>query len=79
MTLNEIFDLYPEDEFLKADGFDDAVIGIEPNSMVLIYNREKMIEILMEQDLTYEDAIEYLEFNTWNAYVGKKTPLYIHI
>jgi len=36
-----------------------------------------MIEVLMEQDLSYEDSVEYLEFNTWNAYVGEKTPLYI--
>jgi len=79
MTLDHILDLYPEEEFLKADGFDDAVIGVEPNNMILIYNREKMIQILMEQNLSTEDSIEYLETKIWGEYFGKKTPLYIHI
>ncbi len=80
MTLNEIIELYPEDDFLKADGFDDAVIGLEFNTMRLVYDKNKMIDILVENEsLDYEDAVEYLEFNTWCAYVGEKTPIYIEI
>jgi hypothetical protein len=26
--------------------------------------------------MTPIEAIEYLEFNTWNAYVGPNTPIY---
>jgi len=78
MTLEEIFERYPEDEFLKADGFDRAVIGIEPNSMVLVYDRQIMIDILItDEDMSEEDAIEYLEYNVYCAYIGEKTPLYI--
>jgi hypothetical protein len=36
-----------------------------------------MIEILIIDGMSYEDAIEYLEYNTWNAYVGLHTPIYI--
>jgi hypothetical protein len=80
MTLEEIIERYPEEEFLTADGFDNAVIGIESNSMRLVYDRDKMIGILIEdEELTELDAIEYLEYNTWNAYVGEKTPLFIEI
>lgn len=80
MTLNEILKEYPEEEFLKADGFDDAVIGFEFNTMRLVYDKNKMIHILIENDgMEYEDAIEYLEFNTWSAYIGEKTPIYIEI
>ncbi len=80
MTLNEILDNYPEEEFLKADGFDDAVIGFEFNTMRLVYDKNKMIHILIENDgMDYEDAVEYLEFNTWCAYIGEKTPIYIEI
>jgi hypothetical protein len=71
--------MYPDEEFLKADGFDDAVIGVEPNSMRLVYDRDRMVEILVEEGMTYEDSIEYLEFNTFCAYVGEKTPLYIYV
>ena len=80
MTLEEIMEMFPEEEFLKADGFDSAIVGVEPNSMRLVYNRDKMIGILIEDEEMEEiDAIEYLEFNTWNAYVGEKTPIFIEI
>jgi hypothetical protein len=78
MTLEEIIEMYPEEEFLTADGFNGAIIGVEPNSMRLVYDRDKMINILIEDEEMEEiDAIEYLEFNTWNAYVGEKTPIFI--
>lgn len=79
MTLDEILDYYPEEELLKADGFDDAVIGIDPESMRLVYDRNKMFDILVKQDMSMEEAVEYLEFNTFCAYVGEKTPIYILI
>ena len=80
MTLEEIIERYPEEEFLTADGFDGAIIGVEPNSMRLIYDRDKMIGILIEDEEMEEiDAIEYMEYNTWNAYVGEKTPIFIEI
>lgn len=79
MTLQEILEFYPEEELLKADGFDDAVIGIDPESMRLVYDRNKMFDILVKQDMSMEEAVEYLEFNTFCAYVGEKTPIYILI
>jgi len=80
MNLEEIIEMFPEEEFLTADGFDGAIVGVEPNSMRLVYDRDKMIGILMtDEELTELDAIEYLEFNTWNAYVGEKTPIFIEI
>jgi len=80
MTLEEIIEMFPDEEFLKADGFDNAIIGVEPNTMRLVYNRDKMVEILIEDEKMDEiDAIEYLEYNTWNAHVGDKTPIYIEI
>jgi hypothetical protein len=80
MTLEEIMEMFPEEEFLKADGFDSAIVGVEPNSMRLVYDRDKMIGILMtDEEMEEIDAIEYLEYNTWNAYVGEKTPIFIEI
>jgi len=78
MTLQEILENYPEEEILKADGFDRAVIGIEPESMRLVYDRNLMFDILVtDEGMDPEDAIEHLEFNVYGAYVGEKTPIYI--
>lgn len=76
--LNSIIENYPDEEILKADGFDNAIIGIETNTMRLVYDKSKMIEILMDNDgMEYSDAIEHLEYNTFCAYVGERTPIYI--
>lgn len=78
MNLQEIIENYEELEILKADGFDDAVIGIELSSGRLVYNTDKMIYILMnDEEMTEEDALEYLDNNVINAYVGEQTPIYI--
>jgi len=48
MKLESILENYPDESFLKADGFDEAVIGVDENSMRLIYSVSKCIEILRE-------------------------------
>ena len=69
--------MYPELELLQADGFDDAVIGIEPLSGKVIYDIDKMITVLISEGLSNEEAIEYLDYNVLNTYVGEQTPIYI--
>ena len=75
--LKNIIEQFEETEFLKADGFDEAVMGFDLNSDRLIYSISKMLEILMNDGMEKIDAIEYLEFNTFAAYVGEKTPIYM--
>ena len=62
---------------LLADGFEDAILGIvkrvsQPE--IVIYDREKCIEILMRDGSDREEAEEYFEFNTAGAWVGNGTP-----
>jgi hypothetical protein len=73
--LDKIIEWFPDEEILKADGFDDAIIGIEDFSMRLIYSVSKCIHILKE-DMSEEDAIEHFEYNVKGAYVGEKTPIW---
>jgi len=68
---------YQDEELLKADGFDDAIIGIDESSMRLIYSVSKCIEIL-SKDMSTEDAIEYFDFNVGSAFVGEKTPIWCY-
>jgi hypothetical protein len=73
--LDKIVEWFPEDEILKADGFDEAIIGIDEFSMRLIYSVSKCIEILC-RDMSEEDAVEYFDFNVKGSYVGEKTPIW---
>lgn len=75
--LQEILEFYEDEELMIADGFDAAVIGICNQSQRLIYSYKKCIDILISNDnMSDTDAIEYLNFNTINAYVGEKTPIW---
>jgi hypothetical protein len=75
--IDRIVELYPEEVFLKANGFDDAIIGVDESSMRLIYSELKCIDILQnEHDMTSIDAIEYFEHNVKCAYVGEHTPIW---
>jgi hypothetical protein len=80
MTLEQILEIYSDEELLKADGFDNAVIGIEQNRLRLVYDIDKMRHILInEHGMNFEEAMEYLDFNVFGSYVGDKTPIYIQI
>lgn len=75
--LTEITQMFDDDTFLTIDGLDDAIIGVDNRSMVLVYSISKCLEILGEQ-MSADDAEEYFNFNILNAYIGEKTPLFIH-
>jgi len=62
---------------LFADGFDEAIIGVEERAGVVAYDIDKIIEIL-SRDMTEDEAIEYFDFNIIGAYVGERTPIYIN-
>lgn len=75
--LEGIIEYYNDEEILKADGFDEAVIGLEESSMRLIYSVGKCIEILItEEEINLEDALEHFDYNVKNAWVGDKTPIW---
>jgi len=65
---------------LKADGFDRAIIGFCTEKEAFVYDKFKMIEILIEdEEMSEEDAMEHLEYNVWCAYVGEHTPIYVDV
>jgi len=73
-----LLEQYSDLELLKADGFDDAIIGIDLSSERIVYDVDMMTNILISDGMEELDAIEYLEYNVLNAYVGEKTPIYIN-
>ena len=75
--LERILEYYEEEEILMANGFDEAVIGIDDKTMRLIYSVTKCIEILMvEMEMDIEEAVEFFEFNVKGSELGDKTPIW---
>lgn len=79
--LDEIAERLPE--ALKADGFDDAIIGIAHRAggmEVIAYDIRKCLKILQDRDgMDAETAQEFFDFNVVDAYMGDHTPVFIEV
>jgi hypothetical protein len=63
---------------LRADGFNQAIIGNEYHTNRVVYSIERMLQILIDRDgMSMEEAIEFFDFNIGGAYVGEMTPVYV--
>jgi len=69
------------EEALLADGFEEAFLGVSEvfgRPPLATYDRDKCIDILVKRDgMTYEEAVEYFDFNVTGAWVGDGTPIYL--
>ena len=75
--IKRILEWYPNDQFIKADGLDDAIIGVDENDLRLIYSQSKVMKILIDRDgMDVEEAHEYFMYNIHQAYVGEGTPIW---
>jgi len=77
--LEQILELYPDDTFKIADGFDDAIIGVDDNNLKIVYDIYKVIDILIKDGMTDDEAIEFYEYNIAGSYVGENTPSFIRL
>lgn len=61
-------------------GFDDAFIGFGQRcgcDPIAVYDMQKMAMILVADGMTYDEAIEYIDFNCLSGWIGEQTPLII--
>ncbi len=73
------------EKWVKWVGYDDAIIGRDFNAERYVYSQAKMIDIYLEStgEEEYDDedhdpvleAIDFLTYNCWTAYVGEGTPV----
>ena len=82
MNRADIVDLYWDDEpnLMFADGFDEAIAGVvwDGERTRVVYDTELILELLMgRSEMTYEEAVEYFDFNIAGSHMGEYTPLYL--
>tara|TARA_Y100001938_G_scaffold140962_1_gene209996 strand:- start:5021 stop:5266 length:246 start_codon:yes stop_codon:yes gene_type:complete len=80
MGIREKLCEYFGDDLLFANGYDDAIIGVcgGHDSGRVAYYIPKMVEIAANNlSIDQDEALEWLEYNTFGAYVGNNTPIYI--
>lgn len=65
---------------IVLDGLDEAIIGqtTRNGENVLAYSADKIINILVSRDeMEYQEAVEFYEFNIGCLYAGERTPVLI--
>lgn len=69
------------EETMTADGLDAAIVGVtEGCDIKVVYDHQKCIEIFQTlQEMTEEEAREWMSYNVTGAYVGEQTPVFIHL
>ena len=76
-----IEDFAPEAKLMT--GFDDCIIGLCTRfgmDTVVLYDRDKVLEKLVKREgMTYEEAVEFFEYNQIGAWVGEGTPAFAEI
>ena len=68
---------------IKYEGYDEAILGPamiwreRQQVQVLVYDAEKIREILMRDGMDAEEAREFIEFNIEGGYLGIHTPVLV--
>jgi hypothetical protein len=82
MSVNlQLRDELPEDAIVFDNmSYDGSIIGVTTDGRV-VYDYDKMVEELMQdEDWSYEDAVEWIEYNTIRAlpYAGENGPIIMY-
>ena len=77
--IETLLTLIGDEEAIFFDGFDEAIVGVgtqQHKGPLVIYDRSKCIQILMDRDgMAHEEAEEFFSFNTEGCWVGERTPI----
>lgn len=69
------------EEALTVDGYDDCIIGIGQRFGIepfFIYDEKKMLEKMVNEDgMTYEEAVDFFEYNILGAYISESNPAFM--
>lgn len=65
------------DKTLLIEGADDAILGFIQRCgqpPVAIYDNDRLIAHYEKQGMTFDEAVEWIDYNVIGAWVGKGTP-----
>jgi len=82
MDRKELREMYPDLLVMTEDYFDPAILGVVTRMGLeaVCYDENKVLDILMKHDsMTEEEAIEYMEYNMKNVWVGESTPVFLSL
>lgn len=79
MDRDSIREVDPDMVLLEPAYLDEAIMGIcgRPGLCAVLYDSEKVIDLTAKHEgMSLEDAEEWCNFNTFQLYVGEKSPVF---
>lgn len=70
----------PAKELMLMDGYDDCIVGIVERygqAPIVCYSKPKILDKLMADGMTAEEAEEFWAFNQIGAWMGELTPCFL--
>lgn len=67
-----------EEPLLLMSGY-DCIVGVVRrfNDTFVLYDRERVLQKMVDGGMSYEDAVEFFEFNQVGAWMGDATPAFL--
>lgn len=85
MIRDQLFELLGEDEddvvLLEGPEFDAAIVGLAERygqPRIVCYDYDKVLQVLRQQGMSEEEAVEWWDFNIIGAWMGETTPVFLH-
>jgi hypothetical protein len=71
----------PEVLILEPPSLDAAILGLVDlgDKEVLLYSTRKLIECFEKEGMSYDEAVEWVDFNVLGAYMGPYTPKFLTV
>lgn len=77
VKIEDIDNAYPDDILMYPTGFEDCIVGICEEKMILVLDADKIIEkLIKEEGMSDIDAIEHFHYNIEGS-KGEGFPIYI--
>ncbi len=79
MTRLEWAEELENQNLLTMDGYDDCILGLGRrfDQHFVVYDLKRVIQKLMAEGMTEEEALEFHDFNQVGAYMGEGTPAFL--
>ena len=77
--IDQVIDSLDQETIVFPD-LEQALVGVVSRfgqDDIACYDYHQVIEIYMQQGMSYEEAVEYFDFNTIGSWLGETTPCFI--
>jgi hypothetical protein len=77
VKIEGIDNAYPDDILMYPTGFEDCIIGVYEEKMILVLDADKIInKLITEEGMSEVDALEHFSYNIEGS-KGEGYPIYV--